>query len=146
MPVKRTWYEIREIIGTKNVKGILHYGVIFKGWERRTYWEPFYNLNYEARHHFHEKLSNVQKNARNERYLRYQERKWGWHPLNNDEFDEASYVSSSQNDDASITASSQNDDETIDEASFASSVHSSSDMSESTIIKTNRRVNRKPKW
>lgn len=74
MPVKRNWFNVEDIINTKKINGILHYGVKFYKY-KKIYYTPCWDVSFEARKWYHNKIYRIQKQDRYIRYIRYRERK-----------------------------------------------------------------------
>lgn len=67
MPVKRAWLSVKEVDGLKIVQGIPYYHIEFENYKRKQ-WIPNFDLTYEARIYFHERLKTQNKLRRQERY------------------------------------------------------------------------------
>lgn len=74
MPVKTTAYEVEDVLGSKNIKGILHYSIKFYNY-KKIYSIPFWDVNYATREWYNEKRRKQQADERNVRYQRYTMRK-----------------------------------------------------------------------
>lgn len=59
---------VKEVHGSKFLRGIKHYLIEFDNYKRRQ-WIPFYDLTYETRSYWQERLSNESKKDRENRYV-----------------------------------------------------------------------------